>query len=172
MIFKLALRTPAAVGGLALALLLELTGCGGIVGPTVLVTDLALVPGQTGTLQLKVFHLPGLQVVQVGPVGRLTFDPQVIQVQDLKGASGFEVYARSIDNAEGEVVFLLGYPGGSVTTGAVLALTVKAVGRLGSGTAVTLTQIDLLADAAGNPISQYELLAGRVRIEEFPDFSL
>jgi hypothetical protein len=161
MIRTLSYRAFFAAGVLAL---IGLVGCGGIIGPTVLVTDLQLEPGGTGTLFLQVFHLSGLQVVQVGPVGRLTFDPQVIQVQDLKGTNGFEVYASSIDNAQGEVIFLLGYPGGSVATGAVLELTVKAVGKLGSSTVVTLTGIDLLADAAGNLISQYELHAGRASV--------
>jgi hypothetical protein len=167
MIRTLSHRAFLAAGVFAL---LGLAGCGGIIGPTVLVTDLQLEPGGTGTLLLQVFHLPGLQVVQVGPGGRLTFDPQVIQVQNLKGTNGFEVYASSIDNAQGEVVFLLGYPGGSVTTGAVLELAVKAVGKLGSGTAVTLAGIDLLADAAGNLISQYELRAGQVRIVSILEF--
>ena len=165
--FKLSRRVLGIVGMLAL---LGLAGCGGIIGPTVLITNLQLEPGATGTLFIQAFHLPGLQVLQVGPVGRLTFDPQVIQVQGLEGANGFQVFASSIDNAQGEVVFLLGYPGGSVTTGGVLELEVQAVGKLGSSTAIELTGIDLLADASGKVFSQYDLRAGRVSIGRLVDF--
>ena len=154
-----------ALLGIALAATVGLLGCGlGVVGPTVLLTDLTLAPGQTGTLQLKVFYLPSVQVFQVGPTGRLTFDPEVVRIEDLRPANGFELFAHSLDNAKGEAVFLLAYPGGSITTGTVLEITVKAVGKFGDRALVSLTQIDLLADPIGTPITQYNLRAGRVSI--------
>jgi len=143
---------------------LALMGCPGIIGPLVLITDLQLDPGRTGTLAIKVYSLRNFQVMQVGPKGALTFDPQVIQVLGLKGVDGFQVFAQSIDNASGRVVFLLGYPGGSLTQGAVLELEVKAVGPPGSSTAVEFTRIDLLADQDGNEFLSVKLQSGQVTI--------
>ncbi len=156
-----------ALFGIAWAIAVGLLGCGlgaGVAGPTVLLTDLTLPPGQTGTLQLKVYYLPGVQVFQVGPAGRLAFDPGVVRVEGLKPANGFELFAHSVDNAKGEAVFLLAYPRGSITTGTVLEITVKAVGRFGHRSSVSLTGIDLLADPEGTPITGYRLRAGRVAV--------
>lgn len=150
------------LGGLLIPLVL--TGCPGIIGPLVLITDLQLDPGQTGTLIVKVYSLRDFQVMQVGPLGALTFDPEVIRVLGLEGVDGFQVFAHSIDNTNGRVVFLAGYPGGGLTQGAVLKLEVKAVGPSGSSTAVEFTQIDLLADQDGNEFSGVKLHGGRVTI--------
>lgn len=140
------------------------SGCGGIIGPTVLVGDLSLDPGETGTLLVQVFHLAGLQVMQVGPQGALVFDPEVIHVEGLEGVSGFQVFAHGIDNEEGKVLFLIGFPGGALTDGTVLQLRVRAVGRRGARTTVEFTQIDLLTDRQGNPLPGVKLLGGRVTI--------
>ena len=158
---------------MALGAAVGLLGCGGISGPTVLLTDLTLMPDQTGTLQLKVFHLPSVRVFQVGPTGRLTFDPEVVRIEALRPANGFELFAHSVDNAQGEAVFLLAAPGGSLSTGTVLEIEVRAVGRVGSRSLVELTQIDLLADGAGGPITAYALRPGRVSIgkERAPEFA-
>ena len=161
--FRIPLLLALALGAAA-----GLLGCGGPMGPTVLLTDLTLLPGQTGTLQLKVYGLPGVQVFQVGPSGRLTFDPGVVRIEDLRPAGGFELFAHSVDNAKGEAVFLLAYPGGSLVTGTVLEIAVKAVGGLGDEAFLSFTQIDLLADPTGAPITGYRLRAGRVSIGRAP----
>jgi len=155
-------RLFLVLGGFVITLLL--VGCPGIIGPLVLVTSLQLHPGQTGTLIIKIYSLQGFQVMQVGPEGALVFDPQVIRVLDLKGVDGFQVFAQSIDNANGKVVFLLGYPGGSLAQGAVLELEVKAVGLPGSSTVVEFTRIDLLADQNGNEFLEVKLQSGRVTV--------
>jgi len=159
-------RVPfGLIGSLAL---LWLTGCFQITQPTILVESLRLEPGEVGILQISVFNLENLQVLQVGPMGTFTFDPEVIQIERITGLNGFQVFASAIDNEEGKALFLAGFPGGSLRSGAVLELEIRAVGSQGSSTSVELTQIDLIADEIGNEITRFELRGGRVMIRSLP----
>lgn len=150
--------------GLLGLLPLLLVGCLQITKPTLMVEDLILEPGETGTLRIIVFNIDGLHVVQVGPKGALTFDPEVIQIRSIKGKSGFQVFASSIDNDEGKILFLAGYPGGGLSDGVILELEIQAQGPAGAKTSVELTQIDLMADEEGNEMEAFDLRGGTVHI--------
>ena len=103
--------------------------------------------------------------MQVGPVGALTFDPEVIQIQNITGKNGFQVFASSMDNDAGKALFLAGYPGGSLTNGVILELEVKAVGSPKSSTTVEFTRIDLMADEEGDKFLEMDLRGGKVIIQ-------
>jgi hypothetical protein len=151
----------ALVGSLAL---LALSGCFGITRPTLVVESLRLEVGQRGILQIIAYQLENVQIAQVGPLGRLTYDPEVLQIQGITGANGFHVFASAIDNDQGKALFLAGFPRGSLTSGVLLELEVQAVGPSGSSTLVELTQVDLLADRDGVAFKGVELRSGRVMI--------
>lgn len=133
-------------------------------GPSVVVGSLALPPDGTGHVIIRVYGLRALQSFQVGPTGRFTFDPKVIHVTSIEGVGGFQVFAGHVDNANGEALFLAGYPGGSGGEGGVVQLEVKAVGEPGMGCVLKITSIDVLADGDGLDIADYELIDGKVTI--------
>jgi hypothetical protein len=134
--------------------------------PCVVVRDAMLPPGGVGTVRIAVYHLPELQSIQVGPTGAVIFDPEVIWVRDVRGINGFQVLASHIDNQAGKVIFAAGYPGGGIGSDGIVELEVEAVGRMGSETSITITQIDVLADMEGNDIIDYEIINGEVSIFE------
>jgi hypothetical protein len=69
----------------------------------------AISPGEITKLRL-ILDRPragGLVGVQLGREGALTFDPHIIQVKGLRGLGPYQVLASKIDNARGEVRFVL-----------------------------------------------------------------
>lgn len=154
----------ASIGFLGIFTLL-LSGCVQITSPTVFIENLRLEPGEIGILSITIFNVERLQVVQVGPTGALTFDPEVIQIQSITAKNGFQIFASSIDNDNGKALFLAGFPGGSLTNGVILELEVRAVGSAADSTTVEFTQIDLMADKEGNEITKIDLRAGKVTIQ-------
>ena len=149
---------------IAMAALLSSCAVGIAYGPSVVVGSLILPPGGSGYVTIRIFGLGNLQSLQVGPQGRFTFDPTVVQVKGIEGLNGFRVFAGQVDNANGKALFLAGYPGGSGGEDGVVRIAVKAVGRPGSSSILTITGIDLLADSRGNEILDYEIINGRVSI--------
>ena len=133
-------------------------------GPSVVVGSLTLSPGRSGYVIIRIFGLNDLQCIQVGPEGRFTFDPQVIQVISIEGMDGFQVFASLIDNDKGEARFLAAYPGGSKGEDGVVQIEIEAVGNPGASSTLAITAIDVLADSQGHDITDYELVEGRVTI--------
>ncbi len=164
MISRRVFVTSLGLLGLLTLLLVVLVGCVQITKPTLMVENLRLEPGETATLRIIVFHIEGLQVVQAGPRGALTFDPEVIQIQSINGKNGFQVFASSIDNDEGKILFLAAYPGGGLSDGVILELEIQAQGSVGAKTRIELAQIDLMADQEGNEITAFALRSGTVNI--------
>lgn len=159
-------KVKIILSGLLLALMTAmLSSCVMVAyGPSVIVGSVNLNPGATGQVTIRIFGLDDLQSLQVGPTGRFTFDPQVIQVKAIEGINGFQVFASQVDNTKGEALFLAGYPGGSKSEDGIVQLEVEAVGSVGTSSALTITAIDVLADSQGNDITDYEIYDGKVTL--------
>ncbi len=120
---------------------------------------LTLTPGERATVRLRAgAPLAGLQV---GPAGRLRFDPAVIQVREVRGLNGHRVLAAAIDPVRGEVRFVAASLRGQVS-GAPVELTVEAVGEPGARSPLDLRP-DLALDRRGQPV-QLAVEAGRVAL--------
>lgn len=159
-------KSQAILSGLLLALMAALLSSCVMVayGPSVVVGSLSLPPGGTGYVTIRIFGLNDLQAFQVGPTGRFTFDPKVVQVKAIEGVNGFQVFASLIDNDKGEALFLAAYPGGSKSEDGVVKIEVEAVGSVGASSPLAITTIDVLADSQGNDITDYEILSGEATI--------
>ncbi len=154
--------------------LVILTGCEGAYRTQVIVSTLELPPGGTGVVRISILNPPDAKMIQVGPVGFLTFNPWVIQVTGLTGVNGFTVFGSTINNTMGWVQFAASFPGGSirpiVVTGLgvleipIIEMTVQAVGPVGAQTALTITAVDLFIDRVGQPIPIGPPIAGQVVI--------
>lgn len=116
----------------------------------------ALPVGGRGIIQISSDR--GLGGLQVGPLGALTFDPAVLEVEGLKAVPPYRLLASAIDNLVGEVRFLLisedEWPG----SGPVLALEakVKAIGPGsglgGRGASLLRLRADLALDPSGREL--------------------
>lgn len=151
--------------GIAMVVLsLGLTACEA--APKVLIfSNLSLAPGATGTVTLAAAGFARLGSLQIGPKGAITFDPNVIEVLSVVGINGLVVFASNIDNALGEVTVAAGSTQGAVANGAVLDITVKAVGASGLSTAITITTLDFLLKTNNDPISGVTITPGQVSIK-------
>lgn len=160
------LKSKVILSGLLLTLMAAmLSSCVMVAyGPSVVVGSATLLPGGIGTVTIRIFGLNDLQSLQVGPIGRFTFAPQVVQVKAIVGINGFQVFASQIDNAKGEALFLAAYPGGSKSEDGIVQIELEAVGNADASSALTITAIDVLADSQGNDITDYEIYEGRVTI--------
>ena len=160
-------KSKVILNGLLLALMAAiLSSCvaGVAYGPSVVVGSISLNPGATGQVTIRIFGLNDLQSFQVGPNGRFTFDPEVIHVKAIEGINGFQVFASWIDNANGEALFLAGYPGGSKSEDGIVQIEIEAIGNLGTSSTLTITAIDVLADSSGNDITDYGIFDGMATI--------
>ena len=63
--------------------------------------------GKPGIVPVNVegVQLPGLSTIQVGPVGKLQYNPNVIQLKSITGVDPYVVDAVEIDNRRGEARF-------------------------------------------------------------------
>lgn len=151
-----------------------LTGCEGSYRTQVIVGTLELPPGGTGVVRISILNPPDVKMIQVGPVGFLTFNPGVIQVTGLTGVNGFTVFGSTINNTMGWVQFVASFPGGSIrpiiAAGLgvleipIIEMSVQAVGPAGAQTALTITAVDLFTDRVGHPIPIGPPIAGQVVI--------
>ena len=151
------------VGTLLILIALLLSACMAI-PPSVAVEGLALYQGGSGDVIIRIYNLNDIQSIQVGPQGKFTFDPLVVEVSSVDGMNGFEVFSSAIDNTIGEVLFLAGYPGGGRSAEGIVKIRVKAIGDSKTETIVTLTKIDVLADKDGHAVTAYEITGGMVKI--------
>ncbi len=127
----------------------------------ILVERKRLALGETASVRLTAKGLPkGLGGLQVGPKAALTFNPQLIQVKDIRGLGPYRVLAHRIDNAQGEARFVLISLGHSVKSGAIIELEVSTVG-IGEGQ-VDLTGLRLL-NARGQAVNA-AVVPGRVQV--------
>jgi hypothetical protein len=133
-------------------------------GPSVVLGSISLAPGERGQVVIRVYGLNDLQSLQVGPQGKLTFDPKVVHLTSIEGLNGFVVFASQVDNAEGWASFLAAYPGGSRGEDGIIQLGLEATGRAGTSSPLVITSIDVLADSQGNDITNYEIINGQVSI--------
>jgi hypothetical protein len=98
-------------------------------GPSVVLGSISLAPGERGQVVIRVYGLNDLQSLQVGPQGKLTFDPKVVHLTSIEGLNGFVVFASQVDNAGGWASFLAAYPGGSRGEDGIIQLGLEATGR-------------------------------------------
>ena len=125
-------------------------GKGGILLP-----DTKLI-GKPGIVPLEVHgvQLPGMGTLQVGPWGKLQYDPRVINIKSIRGVKPYVVDATEIDNRRGEARFTVridptfdangdGKPDDTRLTGAqdgtVAQIFVEPTGKPGDGTRLVLT---------------------------------
>lgn len=125
-------------------------GKGGLVLP-----DTKLI-GKPGILPLQVMgvQLPGLGTLQVGPTGKLQYDPHVINIKSIRGVKPYIVDATEINNRTGEVRFTVridpaldvdgdGRPDDTrltgVQDGTIANIFIEPIGKPGDGTRLMLT---------------------------------
>ena len=65
---------------------------------TLMFSNLGLAEGETGTVTLTAADMGRFNSLQIGPIGKITYDASVIQVLNVEGASGFIVFAFETDN--------------------------------------------------------------------------
>jgi len=152
------------LGVALLGLSLGLSACGLLQSKLLAFSSLTLASGATGTVQLKATALQGLNSLQIGPKGAIRFDPAVVEVTAVEGL-GLTVFAHEVDNAAGTVTLAAGSTSGSVANGALVELTLRAVGSSGQSTALRLTEVDLLLNADGEPLGEVKLEPGTVQIQ-------
>ncbi len=104
---------------------------------------------------LKLSATPGLAGIQVGPEGRLRFDPAVIHVAEMKGVWPYRVLASRIDNEAGELKFVVAALGEETkdrlqvhkltsSQVPVVELRVRGVGEAGQGSRLMLNLDDAI----------------------------
>jgi hypothetical protein len=111
----------------------------------------SLAPGEIATVRLLASS--DLLGIQVGPQGRLTWDPKVIHVRDIRGIEPYRVLASNIDNERGEARFVaLDMSKKEVKTEAMLEVVLDATGPSGASTFLKLTP-DMAIDRQGRPVN-------------------
>jgi hypothetical protein len=111
----------------------------------------SLAPGEIATVRL----LSGSDLlgVQIGPQGRLTWDPKVIHIRDIRGVEPYRVLASNIDNQRGEARFVaLDMSKKEVPTEAMLEVVLDATGPSGASTFLKLTP-DMAIVRQGRPVN-------------------
>ena len=127
-------------------------------------------PGATTIIRVLVSGVPapGLGLIQIGPRGDLTYDPQVMEVLAVTGITPYTITAQTIDNGAGSVRFTASALAEEAKTeGAVVELEVRAVGNLGESTPIRISRIDALRDPEGDDIP-YTTIDGRLSIKLNP----
>jgi hypothetical protein len=161
--------------GLGMALLALLAGCEGTFQASLAISQSFVVSGGTSTVEISIVNPPDAKNLQVGPIGRFTYDPAVITVTSLKGVNGFQVFASTINNVAGEVTFAAGFPGGSVrpimsmginlVEVPVVEITFQAIGAAGSSTVLNITAVDVFTDRNGKDIVVTSIHKGEVEVQ-------
>jgi PKD repeat protein len=125
----------------------------GSADPTAIVTvaNGSAAPGRPTNVRLSIVGAPeaGLSDLQ----GNLTYDPQVVHVESLKGLNDYQVYAYKVDNDLGKVRFIVvKVTGKFLREGDILQFTMRAVGKVGDTSLLELT-LEALNDPNGKPIA-------------------
>jgi hypothetical protein len=121
----------------------------------------SIIVGEAAKVRISIGRAKaGLGGIQAGPEGALTFDPRVIQVKSIKGLGPYRLLAQKIDNARGEIRFVLLSLGGSPRGGAVLELEIVA-NNVGESE-IELGGLRLL-DAQGRAL-EAQVIPGRVKV--------
>jgi hypothetical protein len=154
---------------------LLLTGCEGTFQTSLAISQSFIPAGGVGKLSISIVNPPDAKTLQIGPFGKFTFNPAVVNVTSLKGVNGFQIFASTINNVTGEVTFSAGFPGGSlrpvVNFGVsivqinVIEINVQAVGASGSNSILNITTVDVLTDRNGKDIVVTSIQAGGVSIQ-------
>ena len=117
--------------------------------------------GGTTTIAISVRNVPspGLADIQ----GSFSFDPTIVQVNEVTGLNDYEVFAADIDNDVGEVQFVVAQVTGKhIRAGNFLQFEVKAVGKSGESSPLMLT-LEVFRDADGRDID-YSITNGTLSI--------
>ena len=122
---------------------------------SIAIESASLMPSQVAKVQMVVQEDP-LLGIQVGPQGKITYDPGVIHIESITGVEPYRVLVTDIDNEAGEAKFMaIALKAQSqmseeqIKQGRLVELVVRAVGEIGSETQLTL-DADMGADAEGN----------------------
>ncbi len=117
--------------------------------------------GGTATIDISVQNVPdpGLADIQ----GSLSFDPEVIQVNEVSGLNDYEIFAADIDNDAGEIKFVAAQVTGKhIKAGGFLQFAIEAIGKSGESSPLMLT-LEVFRDADGRDIS-YSITNGTVSL--------
>ncbi|HIC95607.1 TPA: PKD domain-containing protein, partial [Candidatus Bipolaricaulota bacterium] len=125
----------------------------GSADPTAVVTmgNGSAAPGRPTKVRLSIVGVPeaGLSDLQ----GSLTYDPQVVHVESLKGLNDYQVFAYKVDNDLGRARFVVvKVTGKFLREGEILQFTMRAVGKVGDTSLLELT-LEALNDPEGKPIA-------------------
>lgn len=95
-----------------------------LVGPAVVIGHLLGGVGEETEISVEVvgFPAPGVGGVAVLELG---YDPNVLEIQGIRGKSGFTVLCSCVDNLNGRVKFIVVNPTEGVSSGPVAALKVR-----------------------------------------------
>jgi hypothetical protein len=161
--------------GLGFILLASLAGCEGTFHVGLAISQSFVPAGGTGKILISVVNPPDAKTLQIGPTGKFTFNPAVISVTSIKGVNGFQIFASTINNIAGEVMFVAGFPGGSIrpvismgigtVQFEIIEIQVQAIGAAGSSSALSITTVDVFTDQHGKDIFITNIQAGQVQIQ-------
>jgi len=129
---------------------------GTMIGKGALILPDTRLIGKPGIIPVTVqgVQLPGLGTIQIGPTGKLQYDPRVINIKSIRGVAPYIVDATEIDNRLGEARFTVridpnfdldgdGFPDDSRLAGAqdgtVANIFVEPTGKPGEDTRLVLT---------------------------------
>lgn len=130
-------------------------------------TQATVAPGEITSLYLSLKELsgPGLIALQVGPIYRFRFNPQVIHIQAVKGVGSFRVLAPVVINNEGGEVQFIAISTQATLTGPLVELIVQAVGPPGSESILDLESIDVLGNAIMQRV-RARIIPGKIKIAQ------
>lgn len=75
--------------------------------PTIIIGSASIVGKTKIPISIRFVPAPGLGELQIGPDGALTFDPDVVQILNIKGVGPYIVDSVNIDSTEGRAQFTL-----------------------------------------------------------------
>ena len=116
-------------------------------------------PTRPEDIGIRLLSGKGVAELQVGPNGSLSFDPDVIQLEEITAVGGFTLLASAIDNSAGRAIFAA-VAFEEVSEGPIIEIKFRAVGTPGECTELTLS-IDKLGDMEGERVP-FEVISGRV----------
>lgn len=145
---------------------LLITSCGAALFNAILIPDTALELGATQSIPVVASRiLPGLQGIEVSAVAEdfLTFDPQILEVLEVRAVEPFSLDAVNIDNVNGKISFIARTPptGPFPTDGTIVEIVVKG---LKPGISPIELSITNLADPDNLPLIGVRVIPGSVMV--------
>ena len=167
-------RTRVGVLGVGMMLFLPLmlASCGVASVNAILISDLAIPPGEIGTIVVSASRIiPGLQGIEVSARSEdfLTFDPQILEVTGVRAVEPFSLDAVSIDNAKGRISFIARTPatGPFPSNGPIVEVIIRGLKR---GRSLIELSVTNLADPENRPLLNVRVGSGSVTVGRVVEF--